>query len=421
MINQLSFERLAGQRFGASFVRPDYGGYCFAHIPATICRSLDLPAENALPLDVLPADRSYQRVIFMFIDSLGWRFVQKYLDESPFLQRFVQQGVVSQLTSMFPSTTAAHVTCIHTGLAPGESGVHEWYYYEPEADMVISPLVYSIPGNMNRDWLLARGLPAERLLPAETLYQQMQARGVESAVFQSRDYAGSAYSRHVCRGAQMVPSITWAEALVNLELLMAQKRGPRYYFLYLDSIDAVMHIHGPESRQVEAEIRAFLWQMEDFMRRVEGKYPSTLLLLSADHGQAELSPQTTAYVNHLLPEFEQYLQRDRLGRPLLLGGSARDLFLYIRPEALAEAESALSRALQGRAEVYRTSELLQDGFFGPKPSDRLQARLGNLVALPYCGQAVYWRQAGKFEQKFYGSHGGLTPEEMLIPLLALEL
>ena len=32
-----------------------------------------------------------------------------------------------------------------------------------------------------------------------------------------------------------------------------------------------------------------------------------------------------------------------------------------------------------------------------------------------------WYEPGKFEQKYYGHHGGLTPQEMEIPLLALEL
>jgi hypothetical protein len=34
------------------------------------------------------------------------------------------------------------------------------------------------------------------------------------------------------------------------------------------------------------------------------------------------------------------------------------------------------------------------------------------------GEAVWWYEKDKFEQRFYGHHGGLTPQEMEIPLLA---
>jgi hypothetical protein len=54
-------------------------------------------------------------------------------------------------------------------------------------------------------------------------------------------------------------------------------------------------------------------------------------------------------------------------------------------------------------------------------TERLRERVGDLVLLPYAGESVYWREPGKFEQKFYGHHGGLTPLEMdtgayLLPL-----
>jgi hypothetical protein len=44
------------------------------------------------------------------------------------------------------------------------------------------------------------------------------------------------------------------------------------------------------------------------------------------------------------------------------------------------------------------------------------SRLGNLVILPYEQESVWWYEKG-FEQKHYGHHGGLTPQEAEIPLL----
>ena len=50
--------------------------------------------------------------VFLFIDAFGWKFFEKYKNRYPFLQRFIDNGVVSKITAQFPSTTAAEVTTI---------------------------------------------------------------------------------------------------------------------------------------------------------------------------------------------------------------------------------------------------------------------------------------------------------------------
>jgi hypothetical protein len=73
----------------------------------------------------------------------------------------------------------------------------------------------------------------------------------------------------------------------------------------------------------------------------------------------------------------------------------------------------LSRRLESKAEVRR----VEDGLF-PELTDTLRARLANLVVLPHPGEAAYWLEPPRFEQRFLGQHGGLSPGEMEIPLIS---
>ena len=67
----------------------------------------------------------------------------------------------------------------------------------------------------------------------------------------------------------------------------------------------------------------------------------------------------------------------------------------------------------------RTVEaLLDDGLFGSNVTEALTSRLANLVVLPAPGQAAYWLEPGRFEQNFLGQHGGLTANELEIPLVS---
>ena len=65
------------------------------------------------------------------------------------------------------------------------------------------------------------------------------------------------------------------------------------------------------------------------------------------------------------------------------------------------------------------SELIEQGIFGPLVSERFRERVGDLVVLPYAGEAVYWNDPPRFTQPYHGQHGGLSHAEMEIPLIAL--
>src|SRR5215475_15738086 len=148
MLNLASLSAVTAAKFSQRFVRPLYDSYGFSNLPATIDFLLTGHTSPMLPLDVLGnLPTRYDTVIFFFIDAFGWRFFERYADKYAFLKTVYSQGVISELTSQFPSTTAAHVTCMHTGLNVGQSGVYEWNYYEPLIDEIISPLLFSYAGD----------------------------------------------------------------------------------------------------------------------------------------------------------------------------------------------------------------------------------------------------------------------------------
>jgi predicted AlkP superfamily pyrophosphatase or phosphodiesterase len=286
---------------------------------------------------------------------------------------------------------------------------------------VITPLLFSYAGTKERDTLKPTGIAPERIYPTATIYQALAKSGIASHIIQHGEYTPSTYSDVVFAGATPLGYRTLPEALVNLRLLLGQQRRPTYYVLYHDRFDALCHKYGPNSPQVEAELDAFLTTLErQLLAQLDGGRGDTLVLLTADHGQSETHPLRTVYLN-IDPDFagfESFLKRDRQGKLIDPAGSPRDFFLYIRDELLDEAHDFLAARLAGRAVVYRTADLIAAGFFGAAPvSETFLGRVGNLVVLPYRGEAVWWYEKDRFEQKYFGHHGGLTPQEMEIPLL----
>ena len=114
-------------------VKPQYGVSCFSDLPAIIQNLLDAGRPSPLAADLLgDLEGEYQTVVLFLIDSFGWRFIDRFRDRYPQLL-----SRATKITSQFPSTTSAHITCIHTGLPVGQSGIYEWMYYEPQLDAII--------------------------------------------------------------------------------------------------------------------------------------------------------------------------------------------------------------------------------------------------------------------------------------------
>ena len=97
-------------KLNETFIKPRYDSGGFAGIPTPLHNSFTSPY--------------YDAVVLFLIDGFGWRFYERFQD-APFIQRIAKQGKIEKLTSQFPSTTAPHVTTIHTPLPVGVSGVHE--------------------------------------------------------------------------------------------------------------------------------------------------------------------------------------------------------------------------------------------------------------------------------------------------------
>jgi hypothetical protein len=418
MRNNVSVRQVDASRFGEQFRRPLPHSYSFARLPRSLRWLLRGQGEPALPRDVFgPCEPSFDHVVLFFADAFGWRLVERALEGSPFLRHAERAGTLSKLTAMFPSTTAAHVTTIHTGQTVGQSGVYAWQYHEPALGTIIESLPFSFYGGP-REGLRLTGIDPTVVYPGPSLYEGLAEQGVRSFIVQPREIAHSTCNQVFTAGAEARPYRSLAEALVLVRSIVEREQGPTYTMLYYDRIDTLCHAHGTESEAVAAEVES-LWLVFErlFHDRLKPR-GRTLLLITADHGHMEVGT-AQVHVNRDLPEVVPMLQVDRLGRPLAPAGSRRDFFMHVRPEYLETVCRRLSEALAGRAEVHPTEQLVEMGFFGDTAvSERFRARVGNLVVLPYRGQGVWWQEPGYADTKV-SSHGGLTPEEMDIPLFVL--
>lgn len=401
---------------------PDYENGNFAHIPGLLQSLLGAEVETPLsPQRFGYKPGQFQKVIFLFLDAFGWNVYSYFLNRrNRVLSRLTDKGQVHKITAQFPSTTAAEVTSFHTGHTLSQHGVYEWQYYEPVVDDVIVPLLFSYAGEKQRGTLRDAYVDAHDILPTHTIFMDLQDAGISPYTFVPREFISTPYNEVLSVGATVTGYHTIADGLATLNRKIKQVDSPALFYFYTPHIDSLAHAHGPFSFQSLAEADATLTLLDKFLFHPLRGRDDTLIVLSADHGQIRVDYRSTFYIN-LQPEFQElrcYLRANKRGKILTPGGSPRDMFLHVREEYVGRAQTLLRRMLGGRADVLRIEQLTDAGLFGPaEPSQAFMSRVGNLVILPRGDETVWWYEKDKLELKLNGLHGGLSRDEMEIPLI----
>ena len=246
-----------------------------------------------LPGQIAALTREHERVAVVLLDAFGWDFVQRHSDH-PLLRRMAIEPVASQ----FPSTTAAHLTTLYTGLPVAEHGLYEWQIYEPSLDRMILPLPFvdALDGK-------PLALDPRELVPGPTFFEQLD---VPVTALQPQAIWPSTYSSAALQGAAVIPYASFEDAAAQLD-------RPGLTYLYWDGIDAAGHRHGPSSREFDAAIVAALDALERHL-------PRGTLLVTADHGQIDVAD--VDLLDDVWPDLPAHAAARRL-RPRLLPARRR--------------------------------------------------------------------------------------------------
>ena len=336
-------------------------------------------------------------LVLVVIDGLGERFLNEFGAGGALLAHRRRR-----LTSVFPSTTAAAVTTLMSGLAPATHGLTGWFIRDTRLGGVIAPLPLHRRGG--------RALRAPFLVPRLFPYPSMFAGACRPAVLVSpHDIAHSAYSRRHGRGARIRPYrglAQFAQAIDDEVHGLLPQGG--YVHGYYARFDAISHRYGSRSAEAVAEFRRLDEWFGDLVERLSAV--DCTVLLTADHGFVDAPPERLIALERLPGAAAM------LAAPLF--GERRTAFCAVRAGAEAEFAALVRDELAGRAVVHASAQLVRAGLFGPGPAHkRLLERAGTHTLLMEPGWTIADRVAGEPAVSMLGVHGGLSADEMWVPLV----
>jgi hypothetical protein len=408
--------RLPNLDLEGGFIYPNYQGYSILNIPSSLCRWMETPGFGAGPLQMNELDKLAQgarKIIFILMDALGLQLFQGMLKKGllAIWQDLLKDGLLAPLTSISPSTTSAALTSLWTGRSPAEHGIIGYELWLKEYGIVTNMILHAPISYRNDTGSLTKaGFQPETYLPFTNLGTYLGAHGVKPYAFQHTSILRSGLSQMLYKDVETRSFNTSTDLWLNLRDLVNGRSSERQFiWVYWGEVDHYSHLYGPEDERPAAEFANFSQTFEKLLlNQLRADIRNdTLLILTADHGQIS-TPQNPHYELRNHPDLLRRLH-------ILPTGENRFQYLFVRPEQVKAVQEYYMRTWPGQFTFLDPSRAVQEGLFGPgKPHAQLYDRLGDTLALARENAYLWW--AGK-DNPLLGRHGGLSPDEMLVPFL----
>ena len=320
-------------------------------------------------------------VVLVVLDSLGWHMLEERPDIAPILTS-LSGGAA---TTVAPSTTAAALTSISTGLPPGEHGIVGYRF--PVGGAVMNALRWTTVTGDHRGVVSPSGV---QTAPAMA--------GGPWTVVSGRQFVQSGFTEAHLGDVPYVgyehPSSIVAEVRGLLDA------GEQRVYAYYDGLDHVAHIYGVSGRHIDLELAFCDWLVGQLIDTVP---TGTAVVVTADHGQIDAPT--------LRP-----IHPSVLSLTTQLSGEPRFRWLHARAGATNDLVDAAKAAHGDEAWVRSADELIDSGWFGPRVSSAARDRLGDVALLAHA-PVGFDDPAERHADRLVGRHGSVTADEMMVPVL----
>ncbi len=346
------------------------------HFGVKDCQHKTLPEFDEL------LNKDYKNIIVMLFDGLGVSAINEHLNENDFLRKHF----VSQISSVFPSTTVAATTSIESGYSPAETGWLGWDLYFDEIGENVAVF---------RNALQKNGEPAAdfnvawKYIPYKRIFER-----IEEVNGKGTAYYVSPFSKHHIKS---VPDI--CEVIKQL----SKEEQKKYIYSYWYQPDKAMHDYGVKSREAHEQILMINKEVEQLCKQLK----NSLVIITADHGLCD-------GVNEYLEDYPKLSAMLKVPPSI----EPRALSFFVKDGKQEEFKTEFNKHFGDDFKLMTKEEVFAENLLGfGKPHPRTYDFVGDFLAVAIGGKSLFIERE---ERSFIGVHAGLTEEEMTVPFIAIE-
>ncbi|MFH1409704.1 MAG: alkaline phosphatase family protein [Nanoarchaeota archaeon] len=379
-------------------MKPDYEGGSIVNLMSSIAHRFK--AKTGYPqLKKLPGrELKAKNIILLVLDGIGHHYLKRFPDS------FLAQHMKGSMTSVFPSTTASCVTTFATGVAPQQHAITAWYMFFKEYGVVAAPLTF-VPrfGGIPLDML---GLEMKELIDTPPLADRLK---VKSYAILPKELTTSSYSKLLRGKSQFVRYTGLENFFRGIKRTVRLHNRRKFIYAYWPEFDGLSHAFGNSHGMTAAHFLVLDREVERLVKTLK----DTTIIMTADHGFMDTTPKEIILMKRH-PKMAECLSIPLCGEP-------RAVYCYVRPDKKDQFERYVKEKLKEYCTLHTSQSLIKAGYFGKgKLHPKLRDRIGDYVLLMKKNYIMKDALAGRKARAHRGNHGGISNEEMMVPLVVID-
>ncbi len=382
--------------------KPEYQSNSIVNLMSSILNAFNCE-NNYAPLSGFDIDlNKYQHIVCMVVDGLGYNFLKKHNNS------FLYQHLKQRITSVFPTTTASAVTAFLTAQAPLQHGLTGWYMYFKE----LATAGVSLPFQPR---FSKKSFDEMEIIPSEVFNHEnaFDKNNISYTMVLPNSTIDSAYSKHSAKNRLGYENHHDFFQVLDRNLAKQKSNitsSQNMILAYYPYLDEFGHIYGINSQNCSD-----LFSKIDYdFRKLTEKYLSddTLFIITADHGLVDILPEKKLKVSDY-PEIANALI-------LPLCGEGRVPFCYVRPSKAKAFEAFVQNEFSEYCTMMTLEQALDENLFRlGEMNAKFTDRVGDYILFMKDGYILTDPLVNEKQHPFNGYHGGLSEDELYVPLIIL--
>ena len=384
-----------------NLVRPSVDHTSFVDVVRALMRAAGAPLElSEHSRDIATHLHGVDHIVFLLADGLGIEIVDRLPRRS-----WIRQHTRRAIHAPFPTTTTTAVTSIATADFTAQHAVGGWWVHLPEINGPATVFVNdrAVDGRPLRDL----GIGVETVSPAPRVFGQLTS---DAMLVMPSGIADSAYTEYMAGGRRRVGYRHYGDAVETILRHVDGASGPTFTYWYTASPDSEAHEEGAHSPRVDRSLEALDAALETLAVGLSDRTKTWRIVGTADHGHLELDPHLELNERDPLLDFLRWPP----------AGDMRVQYWHVREGARDTFERAFRARFGEHFFLLTAAEAESLALFGPGEwSEAMRRRSGDYVSISRGSASLRYAgipgRAGY--QRMRSGHSGLTPAEMLIPLI----